>query len=253
LSKRVSKEETNLIHVSNLRKEFNGFTAVNGVSFEACPGEIFGLLGPNGAGKTTTLRMITTVLKPTAGEIRVNGYSVRHEPERVRAQLGVLAEATGLYDRLTAEENVRYFARLRDMPEQAIDSRVATMFPLLGIDEYAQKRAGALSRGMKQKVSLAIAMLHDPPVLIFDEPTSGLDVISARQVRDFIERYRRTDKTIIFSTHLMPEAERLCDRIAIINQGRVAAIGTFPELQRQSGEEALEEIFVKLVEEAGDT
>ncbi len=239
-----------MIHVSNLKKEFNGFAAVNGVSFEARPGEIFGLLGPNGAGKTTTLRMITTVLKPTAGEITVNGCSVLREPERVRTQLGVLAETTGLYDRLTAEENVRYFARLRDMPEQAINFRIAEIFPLLGIDEYAHKRAGTLSKGMKQKVSLAIAILHDPPVLIFDEPTVGLDVMSARQVREFIERYRRTDKTVILSTHLMPEAEMLCDRIAIINQGKIAAIGTFEDLQEQSGEKALEEIFVRLVEEA---
>lgn len=239
-----------MIHISNLKKVFNGFAAVNGVSFEARPGEIFGLLGPNGAGKTTTLRMITTVLKPTSGEITVNGCSVVREPERVRAQLGVLAETTGLYDRLTAEENVRYFAHLRDMPEQAINSRIAEIFPLLGIDEYAHKRAGTLSKGMKQKTSLAIAILHDPPVLLFDEPTSGLDVISARQVREFIERFRRTEKTVIFSTHLMPEAERLCDRIAIINQGKVAAIGTFQELQKESGEKALEEIFVKLVEEA---
>jgi len=239
-----------MIYVSNLRKEFKGFAAVNGVSFEAQPGEIFGLLGPNGAGKTTTLRMITTVLKPTAGEITVNGYSVIREPARVRTQLGVLAETTGLYDRLTAEENVRYFARLRDMPEPAIRSRIAEVFPLLGIDEYAHKRAGTLSKGMKQKVSLAIAILHDPPVLLFDEPTAGLDVMSARQVREFIERLRRTEKTVVFSTHLMPEAERLCDRIAIINQGKIAAIGTFQELQKQSGERALEEIFVKLVEEA---
>ena len=239
-----------MIHVSNLKKEFNGFTAVNGVSFEARPGEIFGLLGPNGAGKTTTLRMITTILKPTDGEITVNGCSVLREPQRVRTKLGVLAETTGLYDRLTAEENVRYFARLRDMPEQAIKSRIAEIFPVLGIDEYARKRAGTLSKGMKQKVSLAIAMIHDPPVLIFDEPTAGLDVMSARQVREFVERYRRTEKTVIFSTHLMPEAEKLCNRIAIINQGKVAAIGTFEELKRQSGETALEEIFVKLVEEA---
>jgi sodium transport system ATP-binding protein len=239
-----------MIRVSNLTKTFNGFRAVDGVSFEARPGEIFGLLGPNGAGKTTTLRMITTVLKPTAGEISVNGFSVLKEPEEVRRQLGVLSENTGLYDRFTAEENVRYFARLRDVSEELIARKIEELFPLLGIDEYAHRRAGTLSKGMKQQVSLAIALLHDPPVLIFDEPTSGLDVMSTRQVREFIEKLRGTEKTILLSTHLMPEAERLCDRIAIIHQGKIIATGSFEELRSRSGEELLEEIFVKLVEEA---
>lgn len=237
-----------MISVANLRKEFNGLVAVDGVSFEAHPGEIVGLLGPNGTGKTTTLRMITTILRPTAGRITVNGCGALTEPERVRHQLGVLSENTGLYDRLTAEENVRYFARLRDMSNARIDRRIEEIFPLLGIDEYAHKRAGTLSKGMKQKVALAIAIFHDPPVLIFDEPTSGLDVISARQVRAFIERYRATEKTVVLSTHLMPEAERLCDRIAIIHRGRIAAVGTTEDLREQSGAQGLEEIFVKLVE-----
>ncbi len=237
-----------MICVSELRKRFDGFKAVDGISFEARPGEIFGLLGPNGAGKTTTLRMITTLLKPTSGEIIVNGFSVLKKPERVRGQLGVLAETTGLYDRLTAAENVRYFARLRDMPEDLIDRRIAEVFPPLGIDEFARKRAATLSKGMKQKVALAIALIHDPPVLLFDEPTSGLDVMSARQVRAFIEGYRGSNKTVLFSTHIMPEAERLCDRIAIVNRGQIVASGTFKELQSRSGEKGLEEIFVRLVE-----
>ncbi len=237
-----------MIQVSNVWKEFDGFVAVDGISFEARPGEVFGLLGPNGAGKTTTLRMITTVLRPTRGEITVGGRDALSEPEEVRCLLGVLTENTGLYARLTAEENVRYFAHLRDMPKEKIESRIAEIFPLLGIDEYAGKRAGKLSKGMNQKVALAAAILHDPPVLIFDEPTSGLDVMSARQVRAFIERYRGTDKTVLLSTHLMPEAEALCDRIAIIHRGRIVAVGAFEELQRLSGEKSLEEIFVRLVE-----
>ena len=237
-----------MIDVSELRKEFGSFVAVEDVSFSVRPGEIFGLLGPNGAGKTTTLRMITTILKPTSGTIVINGYDAVHEPEQVRHHFGVLSEATGLYDRLTAEENVRYFAQLRNMSKRATEQRIEEIFPMLGVDEYAQKRAGKLSKGMKQKTAMAISLLHDPPVLIFDEPTSGLDVMSSRQVRDFLEGFRHTDKTVLLSTHLMPEAERLCDRIAIVNKGRIVAIGTTDELRQQSGEEDLEAVFVKLVE-----
>jgi sodium transport system ATP-binding protein len=237
-----------MIQVTALRKEFGDFVAVDGITFEVKSGEIFGLLGPNGAGKTTTLRMLTTIFKPTSGDITMNGISVTREPEKVRTQLGVLAEATGLYGRLTVEENVRYFARLRDMNEEQIKQRIAEIFPPLGIDEFAKKRAGDLSKGMKQKAALAIAIIHNPPVILFDEPTSGLDVMSARQVLEFIESYKKTDKTVILSTHLMHEAERLCDRIAIINKGKIAAIGTFAELQKQSGQKGLEEIFVTLVQ-----
>lgn len=239
-----------MIQVTQLIKRFGDFVAVDGISFDVKPGEIFGLLGPNGAGKTTTLRVLTTVLKPSGGDICVNGYSVANDPENVRHQLGVLAESTGLYDRLTVEENIRYFARLRDMPEREIKERMDQVFPLLGIDEFAEKRAGNLSKGMKQKASLAIAIIHDPPVILFDEPTSGLDVGSARQVIDFIAGYKATEKTVILSTHLMHEAERLCDRIAIINKGLISAIGTYKELQNQSGKKGLEDIFLKLVEEA---
>ncbi len=238
-----------MIDVTELRKEFGEFVAVDEVSFGVRPGEIFGLLGPNGAGKTTTLRMITTILKPTSGSIHINGCDAVNEPERVRHQFGVLSEATGLYDRLTAEENVRYFAQLRDMSKSETQQRIDEIFPTLGIDEYAGRKAGKLSKGMKQKAAMAISLLHDPPVLIFDEPTSGLDVMSSRQVRDFLEGFRQTDKTVLLSTHLMPEAERLCDRIGIINDGRIVAIGTKDELREQSGEDDLEAVFVKLVEE----
>ena len=237
-----------MIEVSGLRKVFGDFVAVEDVSFNVRPGEIFGLLGPNGAGKTTTLRMVTTILKPTSGTIHINGYDAIREPHKVRHQFGVLSEATGLYDRLTAEENVRYFARLRDMPRARIRERMDEIFPLLGIDEFASKRAGTLSKGMKQKAAMAISLLHDPPVLIFDEPTSGLDVMSSRQVRDFLEGFGHTDKTVLLSTHLMSEVERLCDRIAIVDKGRIVAIGTKDELREQSGEEDLESVFVKLVE-----
>ncbi|MFB6285451.1 MAG: ABC transporter ATP-binding protein [Candidatus Bipolaricaulia bacterium] len=238
-----------MIDVANLRKDFGSFAAVDDVSFRVEPGEIFGLLGPNGAGKTTTLRMVTTILKPTSGSIHIHGCDAVNEPERVRHQFGVLSEATGLYDRLTAEENVRYFAQLRDMAKSETRQRIDEIFPMLGIDDYADRKAGKLSKGMKQKVAMAISLLHDPPVLIFDEPTSGLDVMSSRQVRDFLDGFRQTDKTVLLSTHLMPEAERLCDRIAIINDGRIVAVGTPDELRNQSGEDDLEAVFVKLVEE----
>jgi sodium transport system ATP-binding protein len=239
-----------MIQVTQLRKVFGDFVAVNGINFDIKAGEIFGLLGPNGAGKTTTLRLLTTVLKPTDGDITVNGHSVTNDPEKVRHHLGVLAEATGLYDRLTVKENVRYFARLRDMTDKQITARMEQIFPPLGIDEFENKRAGDLSKGMKQKTAIAIAIIHDPPVILFDEPTSGLDVMSARQVVEFIEGYKGTNKTVILSTHLMHEAEKLCDRIAIVNKGVISAIGTYEELQNQSGEKGLEDIFLKLVQEA---
>lgn len=237
-----------MIEVRDLRKSFGKFVAVDGLSFSVKPGEIFGLLGPNGAGKTTTLRMISTILKPDAGSITVNGSDVLQEPERVRAQLGVVAESTGLYDRLTALENIRYFARLRGLSEEQITERVQQLASRLGLDEFMHKRAGQLSRGMKQKVSIAIALIHDPPVLIFDEPTVGLDVMTARQVRQFIKECRRPDKCVLFSTHIMSEVERLCDRVAIIHKGKLVALGTLSELRQRSGQEDLEEIFVELVE-----
>ena len=241
-----------MIQVTNLRKKFGDFTAVDGISFDVQPGEIFGLLGPNGAGKTTTLRMLTTILKPTEGDIVINNSSVVSDPTSVRKNLGVLAESTGLYDRLSVEENVRYFARLRDMKEADINNRIQEIFPPLAIDEYAHKRAGTLSKGMKQKAALAIAIIHDPPFILFDEPTSGLDVMSARQVLEFIENYKNTDRTVILSTHLMHEAQKLCDRIAIVSKGKIVASGSYAELQSSSGESDLEEIFVKLVEEAAN-
>lgn len=237
-----------MIEVQNLRKSFGAFVAVDGVSFSVKPGEIFGLLGPNGAGKTTTLRMISTILKPDAGSITVNGYDALREPERVRAQLGVVTESNGLYDRLTVWENIRYFGRLYNLPEEQITERLQELSPRLGLDEFAHKRAGQCSRGMKQKVAIAIALLHDPPVLIFDEPTVGLDVMTARQVRQFIKECRRPDKCVIFSTHIMSEVERLCDRIGIIHKGKLVALGTLSELRQRSGQQDLEEIFVELVE-----
>lgn len=238
-----------MIQVSNLKKKFYDTLVLKGVSFTVHKGEIFGLLGPNGAGKTTTLRILATILQPSEGDAIINGYSIRQNPEQVRQHLGVLAEHTGLYDRLTVEENVRYFARLRRLPEEVINRRIAELFPKLGIDQYAHKRAGQLSKGMKQKVAVVIALIHDPPVIIFDEPTSGLDIIAAREVREFIKACKHSDKSLILSTHIMSEAEKLCDRIAIINSGKIIALGTFAELQQRSGERELEEIFVKLVEE----
>lgn len=237
-----------MIEVHNLRKSFGSFVAVDDLSFSVKPGEIFGLLGPNGAGKTTTLRMISTILKPDAGSITVNGYDALREPERVRAQLGVVSESNGLYDRLTALENIRYFGRLYGLPDAQIAERLRELGPRLGLDEFAHKRAGQFSRGMKQKVAIAIALLHDPPVLIFDEPTVGLDVMTAREVRQFIKECRRPDKCVIFSTHIMSEVERLCDRIGIIHKGRLVALGTLSELRQRSGQHDLEEIFVELVE-----
>ncbi|HHY47892.1 MAG TPA: ABC transporter ATP-binding protein [Firmicutes bacterium] len=238
-----------MVEVLNLTKQFNSILAVDRVTFSCFPGEIFGLLGPNGAGKTTTLRMLSTALRPTSGTAKVAGYDIVREPEMVRRNIGVLPADPGLYGRLTAAENLRYFGRLYDMEGGTIDRRIADVLEMLNLLEDKDRRTEGFSKGMKQKVAIARAILHDPPVLFFDEPTAGLDVMSARAVHEFIARCRDMGKTIILSTHSMDEAQKLCDRIAIIARGSIRAIGTLDDLRSVSRESSLEEAFVKL---AGD-
>jgi sodium transport system ATP-binding protein len=222
--------------------------AVDGVSFKCVPGQIFGLLGANGAGKTTTLRMLATLLQPTSGTAVVGGADVVADPSGVRRQIGFLSTATALYGRLTAEEMVLYFGRLQGMEERHLRERVETLFRELGVDEFRKRRCDHCSTGMKQKISIARALVHDPAVMIFDEPTLGLDVMAARQVVTFIRTCREQGKTVVFSTHVMSEVEKLCDRVAIIHAGRIRAEGSVPELRERFGESDMEEIFVKSVE-----
>jgi sodium transport system ATP-binding protein len=221
--------------------------AVDGVSFECRAGEIFGLLGANGAGKTTTLRMLSTVLVPSAGAASVMGFDVVRQPERVRQQLGFFSASTALYPRLTGRETLAFFARINGYPEDRVSSRVEALVRRFGLTEYADTRVDRLSQGMKQKVSIARTVAHDPPVLIFDEPTVGLDVLNALDMQQVIADLRSEGKAIIFSTHVMSEAERLCDRIAILHRGRIHACDTLPRLRAATGAHYLEDIFVRYV------
>jgi len=221
--------------------------AVNNVSFTCKPGEIYGLLGVNGAGKTTTLRILATMLRPTGGSAEIAGHDIVAAPERVRANIGFLSTATALYGRLTAREFIEYFARLNGMPEDRLRARIDSLMQILGITEFANGRCDKLSTGMKQRVSIARSVVHDPAVMIFDEPTLGLDVLSSRDIVQFIRQCRTEGKTVIFSSHVMSEVEKLCDRIGIIHDGKLLREGTLPELRAQSNLHDLEEIFVQTV------
>lgn len=222
--------------------------AVDGINFRCEPGRIYGLLGANGAGKTTTLRLLATLLKPSSGTVCVAGCDAVREPQKVRARIGFLSTATALYGRLTARETVEYFGRLHGVDEDLLQGRIREVFSTLGMGEFEDRRCDKLSSGMKQKVSIARTLVHDPPVMIFDEPTLGLDVMTARTTVQFIRDCRQRGKTVIVSTHVMSEAEKLCDRIGIIDRGRLLVEGTLAELRTQFGATELEEIFVRAVE-----
>jgi sodium transport system ATP-binding protein len=221
--------------------------AVDNVTFTCKPGQIYGLLGANGAGKTTTLRMLATILEPTDGTAVVCGHDVIEEPEKVRANVGFLSTATALYPRLTAQEMVEYFGRLNGINENMLKQRVDELFARLEMNSFRDRRCDKLSTGMKQKTSIARTLIHDPQVMIFDEPTVGLDIMTARTIIDFIRQCRDRGKTVIFSTHIMSEVEKLCDVIGIIQSGKLLAEGSLPELRDHYHDQDLEEIFVKIV------
>jgi sodium transport system ATP-binding protein len=241
-----------MIQVENLTKSFRDLRrglvhAVDHVSFTARPGEIFGLLGANGAGKTTTMRILCTVLRPTSGRALVAGYDVAAQPSQVRQNIGFLSANTAIYDRMSAWELVQYFGRLYGLTEERLRERLETVFTSLQMNDFRDTLGAKMSTGMRQKVSIARAIVHDPPVLIFDEPTVGLDVLVARAVQQNIEKLRELGKCILFSTHIMREVERLCDRVAIVNRGKVLACGTLTELRERYGQQDLEELFFALV------
>ena len=242
-----------MITVENLTKQFadlrsGPFTALDHVSFQVQPGEIFGLLGPNGAGKTTCLRILSTVLRPTSGRAVVAGYDVEQHPEEVRRRIGFLSNNTGIYDRMTAWEMVQYFGRLYGIPEEPLQQRIAVLFDRLQMNAIRDVLGSKMSTGMKQKVSIARTIVHDPPVLIFDEPTSGLDVLVARNVIDEIGALRDQGKCIIYSTHIMSEVTKLCHRIAIVYRGRILAMGSVEELADEYHEPDMENLFFKLID-----
>jgi sodium transport system ATP-binding protein len=237
-----------MVEVRQLEKSFGKVRAVDNVSFSARPGEVYGLLGPNGAGKTTTLRILATLLKADGGEATVNGLDVVKDAERVRASIGVVNGGMGLYDRLSGREILHYFGKLYQMTSEEIERRIADLDLLLDLGETLSRRAGGFSTGMKQKIVIARAVLHDPPVIFFDEATSGLDVMARRAVLDFVKRYPGGERTVLYSTHVMSEVEELCDRAAIIFQGQLIAEGSIKELLTLGEASALERAFFTIVE-----
>jgi sodium transport system ATP-binding protein len=241
--------ETRELGKTFIDKKRGDVHAVADVSFTCHPGEILGVLGPNGAGKTTLLRMLATILEPTSGAATVAGYDIRRQAQQVRQNIGYLTGSANLYERLTAREMVAYFGELYGLSPKERERRAEEIFTVLDVHPFADRRCDKLSTGQKQRVAIARAILHDPPVLFFDEPTSGLDVVAARTIRGFIRRCRDEGRTILFSTHIMSEVEALCDRIAVIYQGRLAAIGTLDELRAQTGATAFETVFLRLIGE----
>jgi len=238
--------------VRNLRKTFydegrGEIKAVDAVNFDCREGEIFGLLGANGAGKTTTLRMLSTILTPTSGTATIMGHDVVSSPQGVRKNLGFYSATTALYPRLTTRETIDFFARINQYPADLVPERVEHLINRFGLTKYADARIEKLSSGMKQKVSIARTIAHNPSILIFDEPTVGLDVLNALDVQESISELRSEGKTIIFSTHIMSEAERLCDRIAIIHAGQILACDTLAGLRQSTQQHYLEDIFVLYV------
>ena len=241
-----------MIEVHELTKHYydqrrGQLVALGGISFTAHPGQIFGLLGPNGAGKTTALRILSTVLRPTSGTAKVFGYDVVTQASLVRHHIGFVSANTAVYDRMTAWEMVEYFGRLHGIAAEPLRARMELLFGRLKMDDIRDLLGAKMSTGMKQKVSIARALVHDPPVLIFDEATAGLDVLVARALLNTIAALRDHGKCILFSTHIMREAERLCDRLAIIHRGHVLAEGPLESLRDQHHERDLEELFFQLI------
>lgn len=250
-----------MIEINNLRKEFEltrlqrkelntketKALAVDDISFVCKPGRVFSLLGPNGAGKTTTLRMISTIFKPTSGTIRIAGIDAVSQPQEARRKIGFLTGSTGLYARLTPVEMVRYFGDLYSIPKTQIEERMERLFSLLDMHEFAGKRIGKLSTGMKQKVSICRTMIHDPEVVVFDEPTSGLDVITAANIIQLIRDCKEQGKTVIFSSHIMSEVDLLCDDIAIIHKGKLLHSGTMEAFRSNMQSDSLTQEFINIV------
>jgi len=236
------------VTIDRLEKTLGSNKVLRGISLEAHAGEIFGLLGPNGAGKTTTLRIICTLLAPDAGSVQVLGFDTRTAPQEVRRRVGVVTAEIGVYPRLSARENITYFAELSGVLNGELTRRVDRVIERLDMGSFAEQRAESLSSGQKQKVAIARAIVHDPQVLMFDEPTSNLDVLASREIREFMVESKGRGKCVIFSTHVLHDAERLCDRMTILHQGRVVASGSTAEVRGSRRD--LEDSFLSLIEAA---
>lgn len=230
-------------------KNENLINAVGGIDFTCQPGRIFTLLGPNGAGKTTTLRMIATLLKPTKGSISVAGFDVIKQPQEVKRKLGFLTGTTNLYERLTPNELVKYFADLHNMEKGLFEKRKKELFNLFDMNKFVDRRIGKLSTGMRQKVSIVRTIIHDPEIVVFDEPTIGLDVITSKSIIELIQRCKEEGKTVIFSTHIMGEVSLLSDDIAIMHRGKLCYSGTYKDFIKNKTSGSIEDEFIRLLQE----
>jgi len=236
-----------MIKVTDLHKSFGQIKAVQGVSFEARDGEVTGLLGPNGAGKTTTLRMLYSLLPPDAGEIRIDNLDPTRDAMAIKNTIGVVPDNRGLYARLTARENIRYYGELHGMTHKQIDQRIEEFVERLNMADFIDRRAAGFSQGQRVKVAIARALVHGPQTVLMDEPSNGLDVMSTRELRKYILDLKAAGRSVVLSTHIMQEVAALCDRIIIIARGRIAAYGTAAELLHKSGSDSIEDAFVKLI------
>jgi sodium transport system ATP-binding protein len=236
-----------MIEVQNLSKSFGKVKAVQNVSFSAANRQITGLLGPNGAGKSTTLRMLYTLLKPDSGLARIDGFDVSQSPIEVQTRIGVLSDAQGIYERLTARENIRYFGQLHGMSDQELERRMDELMVMLDMQSIADRRTKGFSTGERLKVAIARALVHDPGNILLDEPTNGLDVKSTRAMRQFIRKLRDDGKCVILTSHIMQEVVALCDQIVIISNGGVAAQGTPDDLLQKTGKDNLEDAFIEII------
>ncbi len=236
-----------MIEAQHLAKQFKNFDAVKDVTFQAKRGEVFGLLGPNGAGKTTTLRMLSTVINPSGGTAKIDGYDIRTQKDDVRRNLGILVESAGLYAHSTTREHLRYIGNLHGLNGSGLEKQIDYLIDVLDMHDFADRRAKGFSRGMVRKVVLGMSLIHDPPNVILDEPTQGLDVVSTRAVREIVRRFREEERCVVISTHHMDEVERLCDRVAIVHRGEILESGTPAELMAKYNAENLEGAFVEII------
>ena len=234
------------IVVESLTKKFGDITAVDGLSLTVDKGELFGLLGPNGAGKTTTINILCGLLEPTSGSVEVGGYDVRKETSKAKKQIGVSPQETAVYPHLTGRENIELFANLHAMSKDKLKKNVDELLQKLSLRDYAKRQAGKYSGGMMRRINLAMALVHDPEIAFLDEPTVGMDPQSRRAVWDFIRELKKRNKTVLLTTHYMEEDEELCDRVGIIDNGRLISLGTPQQLKKQFNARNLEEVFLQL-------
>jgi len=232
--------------IDNITKKFEDVTAVDGLSLTVEKGELFGFLGPNGSGKTTTINMLCGLLEPTTGSAKICGYDIRKETNKVKELIGVSPQETAVYPALTGKENIELFASLHTMPKEKLRRNVDELLKKLSLQDQSKRRAGKYSGGMMRRINLAMALVHDPEIAFLDEPTVGMDPQSRQAVWDFIRELKTRNKTVLLTTHYMEEAEGLCDRIGIIDHGKLIALGTPQQLKRQFNSKNLEEVFLQL-------